>query len=113
MLNQILEAHDLTGLHTVASLIGVFAAVHLMQLSWHNPEDFQDGIAIRWMHRTSLAAIALALLWSVNYAEIKHWQPWPADVFVIIALDFRLILRAISLHLRGVEQQSGRLVRHR
>ena len=116
MLNRVLESYDLTGLHTIAALFGVLVAIHLMQLSWHSVEDYQDPAAIRWAHRTGLALIALALLWSVNYAEVKHWQPWPADVFVIIALDFALVMRAITLHLRGLEPKKfpgSRFARHR
>ncbi len=116
MLNRILESYDLTGLHTLAALFGVLAAIHLMQLSWHSTEDQQDPDWVRWLHRFGLAFTALTMLWSINYAEIKHWQRWPADVFIIIAVDLALAIRALTLHLRGFEpakRSSERLVRHR
>ena len=107
MLTQILEGHDLTGLHTLAALFGVLVAIHLMQLSWHSVEDQQDAPWVRWLHRFGLAFTAMTMLWSVNYAEVKHWQPWPADVFIIIAVDLALAIRALTLHLRGFEHSKA------
>jgi cell division protein FtsW (lipid II flippase) len=108
MLDQALERLDLTTLHTVLTLVGALMALYVMQLTSHEREDDVDPSWLRWVRRGGLGAIALALLWSLNYSETKSWQPWPPEIALIIAIILTLIVRAAAIHARIWREGSRR-----
>lgn len=110
MINAALEALDLTAAHTILALLGTLLAVFVMQQTRYEAEDADDPAPMRFARRLSLALLALALLWSLSYSETKSWQPWPAQVLTIFAVDAVLAIRAIAIRARirrvGAKPQS-------
>lgn len=100
MIDRFLEGLDLTTLHTILTIAGMFLAVYVMQLTSHVNEDHADPPTVRWFNRASLAGIGLALLWSLSYSQTKNWQPWPPEIALILAVIIMLGARAIAIHAR-------------
>lgn len=100
MLAQTLDRLDLTTAHTVLALLGAGLALYVMQLTSHVEEDRVDPVWLQWGRRLCLAAIALALLWSLSFSVTHSWQPWPPELALIIALNAIFIVRATAIHLR-------------
>lgn len=89
--SSILDGFDLSVVHFVACLLGVFMALIVMQL-WSNRSLIADDCVISyWSRRVGLCALALAMLWSLAYSTTKGWQPWPPDVAAKIAVDLVLL----------------------
>ncbi len=86
--------------HMLVSLLGAFMALYVMQL-WSRGEITPDiNPVISQLRRASLMILALALLWSVSYANDKNWDPWPADFLTNVALDMILGATIIAVRLR-------------
>lgn len=100
MIDRFLEGSDLSMAHTALALIGFFLAVYVMQLTQYQGEDGVDPPFIRALRRISLAVLAWALLWSVSYAITKGWQPWPAELMMILGIDGVLLVRALAIRFR-------------
>lgn len=95
MVLEFLDSVDLKGAHFVASLLGVGLALYVMQLWGHGSVAYEHFV-VNQLRRTSLIILALALLWSLSYAEIRQWQPWPSDLLTVIAVDIFLLSTVIS-----------------
>lgn len=105
-IDRLLEGVDLSAVHTILTLAGMFLAVYLMQLTSHADEDHDDPPALKWCRRAALAAIALALLWSLSYSQTKSWQPWPPEIALIFAIIAMMGVRAVAIHARMRRQGS-------
>jgi len=99
-IDRLLESSDLTTLHTILTIAGMFLAVYVMQLTSYVNEDHRDSVTLRWGRRASLMFIALAFLWSLSYSQTKGWQPWPPEVALILAIITMMAVRAIAIHAR-------------
>ena len=53
-----------------------------------------------YTRRVSMMTLFGALLWAWSYCLTKGWEPWPANIAVIAAVDFMLLVRAITLRYR-------------
>lgn len=100
MIDRFLEGLDLTTVHTILTIAGMFLAVYVMQLTSHVNEDHNDPLVLRWGRRASLASVALALLWSLSYSQTKGWQPWPPELALVVSVIAILGVRAIAIHAR-------------
>jgi hypothetical protein len=112
MLTQTLEGCDLSTAHTVLALFAAGLAVYVMQLTSHVQEDAVDPLWLQWARRVGLAAVALALIWSVSYSTTKMWQPWPPELALILALIGVLGVRAVAIRLRLRRDKIGQQVPH-
>jgi hypothetical protein len=99
ILNE-LEGADLRVLHTVATLLGCFLAVYVMQL-WGTGEltKSEPHIFVQ-IRRFGLGALALCFLWSLLYSNQKGWQPWPPHLFIIISVDILMASTVASALLK-------------
>lgn len=95
-IDQIFEHMDLRLAHIALCLSGVLLSTYLMQLIWHNPEE--GGMLLRWARRINLALVALAMLWSLSIADQRGWQPWPAEVLLLLSVDVMMLIRVIVVH---------------
>ena len=96
MLNQLFENINLVPYHNALCLMGSFLAVWCAQLFGREvfgPESCWTSRTLRWV---SMLVIALAFLWSLSYAQDKHWQPWPPDLFTIIGINLYLVSTIIA-----------------
>ncbi len=82
--------------HMLVSLLGVGLSLYVMQL-WYDPYEHVIVIQLR---RLALVVLALALLWSVSYANDKNWDPWPADFLTNVAIDMLLGATIFAVRLR-------------
>jgi predicted membrane channel-forming protein YqfA (hemolysin III family) len=83
---------NLRGLHYTASLLGAIMALYVMQLWTVGALAVATDCWLgRHARRFSLLFIALAMLWSLNYQDVKGWDPWPSDVFLSCAVDLFLL----------------------
>ena len=92
---EFFEGFDLNTPHYVAALLGVGLSLYVMQL-WAHGEVATDHPVVGQLRRTALIILALALLWSLGYADSKKWQPWPSDLLTVIAIDIFLLSTVIS-----------------
>lgn len=98
--NRLLEGYDLSGIYTVIALLGVLLAVYVMQKTRYEAEDRADPVWLRNLRTGSLGLLALGLLWSLSYAEAREFQPWPAQVLMVAALDLLFAIRALAILIR-------------
>lgn len=110
-IDRALEGCDLSSIHTILTIAGMFLAVYVMQLTSHANEDAGDHWVLRWGRRTSLAMVALALLWSLSYSQTKSWQPWPPEIALIVALIGVLGFRALAIK-AAIRRRAGLVQRH-
>lgn len=113
--DRLLEAQNLTTAYVLITLIGVCLAVVAMQVSWN--EAVSRGIdppSAMNLRRLSFVLIALAMLWSLNYAEQKGWQPWPPLLAIVAALDlyFAVLIGLILRKSRAAWHEAPGLQRH-
>lgn len=90
-LDRLLESSNLMSAYASAAIVGAMLAIVAMQMSWN--EAVEHGIDPPLMlnfRRVSFVLLALALMWSVSYAETKGWQPWPPALAIVMVLDFYL-----------------------
>lgn len=99
-IDQVLEGHDLSTLHTILTLLGFGLTLYVMQLTSHENEDISDPPWLRWGRRMALGLVALALLWSLSYSETKRWQPWPPEMMLVLGVIGIMAVRAVAIHLR-------------
>ena len=94
-----LEATDLGPVFIFACISGVFLTVYLMQATWLE-SDGVDAHLVRQIRRFSQFLISASLLWCVNYAYYKSWQPWPPMVALILSFNIMMFSRALSVNMR-------------
>lgn len=97
---HLLEAADLTTVHTLLGLFGVLVSVYVMQLTRYEAEDAVDPWWLRGLRRIALAIMAWAFCWCLTYSENKSWQPWPPYVLTLFAIDMILLIRALAIRAR-------------
>jgi hypothetical protein len=121
LIDRVLSEIDLTAVHTILALSGMFLAVYVMQLTRFEGEDREDHWLIREAHRLALVLYALAMLWSLSYSETKQWQPWPSDLAAFAIVDVMLVVRLLAVwgHMRrtgrrpwSVKRDDGSHVTH-
>jgi hypothetical protein len=100
MIDKVLEGADLTVAHTMLALVGFFLSVYVMQLTHWEAEDDVDPPAIRLVRRAVHAVLAWSMLWSLSYSQSKGWQPWPAELMMMVAIDVILIIRVVAIKAR-------------
>lgn len=98
------EEWQLGTLHTFAALLGVALSLYVMQL-WSRGEITVEHPVIMQLRRAALMVLAMALLWSVSYALDKAWDPWPAQVLVVLAVDMGL---AVTIAAAWVRQRGAK-----
>lgn len=102
MLN-VFDKFDLTWLHVSATVAGIILCIVAAQMMWQDPESQRDCLVVRWGRRIMYPALALAFLWSLDYAHAKAWTPWAPDVAIILAIDFIIAFRVMALRIRQIE----------
>jgi hypothetical protein len=100
LIDRVLNGIDLTAVHTVLALTGMFLAVYVMQLTHHEAEDKVDPPFLREIRRLGLGLYALMMLWSLAYSESKQWQPWPPDLAAFAVMNTLLVVRLSAIWLR-------------
>ena len=112
MINRLFEGADLTAAHTILAMAGFFLSVYVMQLTHWEAEDDVDPKPIRFIRRAVLALLAWAMLWSLSYSQDHGWQPWPAELLLMLAIDMILVIRAVSIKARirrfGIKPEAPR-----
>lgn len=103
MLFSWIEQFDLSGVHILATLVGMLLSVYASQAMWQDPESNRDCWMIRYGRRTTYPLLALALLWALDYAHVKGLPPWPPNVAIIMAIDVIVAMRIWALRLRQKE----------
>lgn len=99
-LNQWFDNSSFAVAHNVFCLLGVFLCLYVMQL-WSSGAIQKDHPVIMQTRRGAMILLALALLWSLSYAYDKAWDPWPADVLIVIAIDAMLGVTIAAAAMRG------------
>ena len=99
-LNHLFDNASFIVAHNVFCLLGVFLCLYVMQL-WSSGAIQQDHPVIMQCRRGAMIVLALALLWSLSYAYDKAWDPWPADVLIVIAVDAMLAVTIAAATMRG------------
>ena len=90
-ISTILDGIDLSGVHFAACLMGALMAIYVMQLWSHGSLELQgDCFVAKYARRFSLLILTLSMLWSIAYSTTKGWQPWPPDLFGLLAVDLFL-----------------------
>lgn len=103
MLFSWLDHADLTGVHIMATLVGMLLSVYASHMMWQDEESNRDRWLIRYGRRVMYPLLALAFLWALDYSHVKGWMPWPPNVAIIVAIDFIIAMRILALRQRQRE----------
>ena len=99
LLGFVVDEWNLNTFHTLAALLGVALSLYVMQM-WSQGQILADPPIIMVARRASLMLLSLSLLWLVFYANDKGWAPWPAQVLLVLAIDFSLVVTIVAAKLR-------------
>lgn len=101
MINSALESCNLVWLHSLLCLIGAVLGIIVMQMTSHLDDEVgEDPIWVIYVRRISMWLLVGSLMWCWSYALTKGWQPWPAYVALLMALDVSLTIRALTVRIR-------------
>lgn len=103
MLFSWLDRVDLTGVHIMATLVGMLLSVYAAQAMWQDPESNRDCWMIRYGRRATYPLLALSFLWALDYANVKGWTPWPPNVAIIVSIDLIIAMRIWAMRRRQRE----------
>ena len=102
-MQKLLESIDLTALHVIGTIFGVLLAIYAAQAMWHDSESQRDCWLVRYGRKLAYPILALAFLWSLDYAYTKGWTPWAPDVVIIWAIDAIISFRILAIRVRQKE----------
>ncbi len=91
---------DLVPFHFTLSVLGVALCLWVMQLSGNDRIARGERPCLRFMRRCGVALVATGMLWSVRYAFIQEWQPWPPSLVIYLGIDMALLATVITGHRR-------------
>lgn len=97
------DRFDLTGVHVIATLLGMFLSIYASLVMWQDSESQRDSRFVRLGRRIMYPMLALAFLWALDYSHIKNWTPWPPNVAITVAMDFIIVMRILALRARQKE----------
>jgi len=98
-----LDRFDWTTAHVIAALVGIVISLYAAQAMWHDQESNRDCWVVRYGRKVGYPLLALAFLWSLDFAHVKGWAPWPPHVGLELAIDLIIIMRIIALRQRQLE----------
>lgn len=107
ILERLFETINLWPAYIGASFGGAILCVFVSSLSVHGQIGANDSGSLRLGRRLSILIIALAMLWSVAYANEKSWQPWPGDLMIRLGIDLWLIVVAVSASRQSTPEKSA------
>lgn len=81
---------DLTNLHAVLCMSGILFSVWCHQLWGRDFFGAESSHLVRSMQRMSFIVLAVSLCWSLSYAHIRNWQPWPSYILTLFAINLFL-----------------------
>lgn len=87
---EFLDRLDLSTLHATLCLIGILFSIWCHQLWGREFFGTEHSPKVRVMQRTAFILLSLSLCWSLSYAHVRNWQPWPSYVVTLIAVDLYL-----------------------
>lgn len=106
-----IDKFDLTAAHVLAALYGMVVAIYASQATWQDHDSNRDCWIVRYGRKVMYPALALAFLWSLDFAHVKGWTPWPPNVAINIAMDLIITMRIIALRQRQKEIEARGWVR--
>ena len=111
-IDRLLEGMDLTIAHMVLALTGFFLSIYVMQLIRWEAEDDQDPPVLQSARRIAYAILAWGYLWSLSYGWTKAWQPWPAELLMMAAMNAVMTIRVFGIKARirrsGIKPEAPR-----
>lgn len=90
---------NITLVHTIACFFGAGLCVYITQMNGHVDRILGYSKFAAGLTRVSLVLMGLSLMWA-TYPGIERTEPWLSDDLVILALDFCLFMRAVTIALR-------------
>lgn len=90
MSSAMFDNWDLSGIHAALCLAGVIMSVWCHQLWGRGYFGAENPVQVQGLQRLSFILYALSLCWSLSYGHVRHWQPWPAYVVTLFAVDLYL-----------------------
>lgn len=100
---------NLVPVQFVLSIVGVFLALAVMQLSGNDRLAPGEKMCLRIFRRFAVATVAGGLLWAVSYGYAQDWQPWPPFVVIILGVDLMMAATVISCAAKRQAPQPGRV----
>lgn len=91
----VFDGVDLVPIQMILSLLGAVLSMWYMQITG---ACYHESRAVRCLRRFGIFLVAAALLWSVNYAYYRAWQPWPPYVLLLLGLNVALIAAILRDH---------------
>lgn len=88
--NFLWDRYDLTALNAILSWWGVVMCVWCHQLWGMGAMGVENGALVRVAQRAAFMLIALSFLWTMAYAHVRNWQPWPSYITTVMGLDLFL-----------------------
>lgn len=109
MIDRLLSAFDLSTPFGVLVFLGAILSVFLAQISWHREVNRGDSGLLRNVRRAGYFLQALSFIWALDYGFKHQWEPWPPFVFIIAVMDVNMLVRIITIYVRGAapERQRG------
>jgi hypothetical protein len=100
-INAIFDQYDLSGIHAVFCLTGILLCLWCHQLWGRGTLGAENTNTVRRMQRVAFIMMALAMCWSLAYASVMHWQPWPSYVLLLIAVNLYMLSVLLAATTRG------------
>lgn len=95
-----ISAHvNLTLVHTLGCFFGAGVCVYVTQMNGHVDRLLGYSKFAAGLTRLSLVLLGLSLVWSA-YPGVERNPPWLSDVLIVLAIDFGLFMRAVTIALR-------------
>ena len=92
--------YRLTEVHAALCVAGVVMGVTCHQLWGSGFFGAENCTGVRVMQRVSFLALSLSMVWSLSYAHVHQWQPWPSYVLTLIAVDLYLFSVLLAAFMR-------------
>ena len=94
--NHFFELLDLQPVHTGAAVAGLFLSAYCIALFNRRVFENESCFTARSLRMLAVLLFGLSCWWSLSYSELRHWQPWPADVVLLLAGDLYLVSTIIA-----------------
>lgn len=92
--------YDLTGLHAALCIAGILMGVSCHQLWGTGFFGAENCTGVRVMQRVSFLTLSLSMVWSLSYAHVHKWQPWPSYMLTLMAVDLYLFSTLLAAVMR-------------